>query len=298
MKQLNFSCDLPTLQAFVEGAGPTHGWDIPEAYEFVLREAQKLSWSPPSSDKKRLLVMIGDSTPHALGSNNPHNIDWRAELQALRAMDVRVHGVQALGRPEARAFYQELAAASGGHHIELDQFASIRDLILGVAYAENSMQQLGQFENEVRAGGRMSRSMLRMFDQLHGRGASAAAAVPDGLDAVPAGRFQVLDVDDNAAIKQFAQSRGLVFKAGRGFYEFTKSEKISVKKEIVLRKKTTGDFFTGPKAKQLLGITADSGKHRLKPTDLAEYVVFVQSTSYNRKLIGGTKFLYEVDAEK
>ena len=44
--------------------------------------------------------------------------------------------------------------------------------------------------------------------------------------------------------------------------------------------------------------TAESGKHRLKPADLPDYMVFVQSTSYNRKLIGGTKFLYEVDAEK
>ena len=160
------------------------------------------------------------------------------------------------------------------------------------------MAQLGQFENEVRAGGRMTRSMIAMFDKLHGRGASASAAAPAGLNAVPAGRFQVLDVDENMAIKQFALSRGLVFKVGRGFYQFTKSEKISLKKEIVLRSKATGDFFTGAKAKQLLGITADSGKHRLKPADLPEYMVFVQSTSYNRKLIGGTKFLYEVDADK
>ena len=34
---------------------------------------------------------------------------------------------------------------------------------------------------------------------------------------------------------------------------------------------------------------------RIKPTALDKYMVFVQSTSVNRKLIGNTKFLYEVE---
>jgi hypothetical protein len=33
---------------------------------------------------------------------------------------------------------------------------------------------------------------------------------------------------------------------------------------------------------------------RIKPSNLEKYVVFVQSTSANRKLMGGTRFLYEV----
>ena len=106
-----------------------------ECYEYVLREAQKLSWSPASSGKQRLLVMIGDANPHPLGSNNPHAIDWRSEARNLAARGVRVHAVHALGRPHSRAFYQELAATTGGHYLRLDQFSSIRDLILSVAYA-------------------------------------------------------------------------------------------------------------------------------------------------------------------
>jgi hypothetical protein len=34
---------------------------------------------------------------------------------------------------------------------------------------------------------------------------------------------------------------------------------------------------------------------RIKPSNLEKHVVFVQSTSANRKLIGGTRFLYEVE---
>lgn len=47
-------------------------------------------------------------------------------------------------------------------------------------------------------------------------------------------RFQVLDVDTKCDIRTFVQNNSLIFKTGRGFYEFTKPEKISDKKEVVL----------------------------------------------------------------
>ena len=56
----------------------------------------------------------------------------------------------------------------------------------------------------------------------------------EGLTAVNPARFQVLDVDERCDIKTFVQRNGLIFKTGRGFYEFTKAEKISDKKEVVL----------------------------------------------------------------
>jgi hypothetical protein len=43
----------------------------------------------------------------------------------------------------------------------------------------------------------------------------------------------------------------------------------------------------------MLGLPFDESA-RLAPTRLEEYRVFVQSTSYNRKLVGRTRFLYEV----
>ena len=55
-----------------------------------------------------------------------------------------------------------------------------------------------------------------------------------GLVAVNAARFQILDVDVRCDIRTFVQREGLIFKPGRGFYEFTKPEKISDKKEVVL----------------------------------------------------------------
>ena len=55
-----------------------------------------------------------------------------------------------------------------------------------------------------------------------------------GLVPVDPSRFQVLDVDERCDIRTYVQKNGLIFKPGRGFYEFTKPEKISDKKEVVL----------------------------------------------------------------
>src|SRR5262249_30058979 len=94
--------------------------------------------------------------------------------------------------------------------------------------------------------------------------------------------------------KKFVQDNGLNFKTGRGFYEFTKTETIQGYKEIVLMDRSTGDLFAGDKARELLGIPGGETV-RIGPASLAKYVVFVQSTSANRKLMRGTRFLYEVE---
>ena len=57
---------------------------------------------------------------------------------------------------------------------------------------------------------------------------------------------------------------------------------------------TVFQTFSGDKAREIAGIPIGVTA-RVKPEILKKYQVFVQSTSYNRKLIGGTKFLYEVE---
>mmetsp|Transcript_18347 Transcript_18347/g.27251 ORF Transcript_18347/g.27251 Transcript_18347/m.27251 type:complete len:341 (-) Transcript_18347:29-1051(-) len=295
MKKCNFSCDADILTKWVGDIGSTCGYDGDEAYEYVLRESQSLAWSPTCT--RRALVMIGDANPHTK-NNNKYNIDWKKEARNLSKMDVRIHGVHALGYKHSRAFYEQMAQLTGGLYLELSQFSSIRDLILGVAFAEDgNMEQLGAFEEEVQRGGRMNRAMRRVFSRLQNREEKADVAAPGGLTAVEAGRFQVLEVEEKVAIKVFAQSQGLIFKAGKGFYEFTKPEKISVKKEIVLQKKETGDFYSGDNARKLIAVSEETANRKIKPSDFDEYVVFVQSTSYNRNLMPGTKFLNEVDAD-
>jgi len=296
----NFSEDENTLCRFVENVGATGGGDADECYELVLREARtKLAWSPGSI---RSLVMIGDCNPH--GPNYPLNkqkINWRTECGQLKAEEIRIYAVQALNRKEATSFYREMASLTDGFHLRMDQFSSIVNFMMAICFREEGGETLDTYETEVKTGGKgMNRELHRLFDTLQGREATGTAedgepkARPDGLIPINPSRFQVLHVPNKCSIKEFVQSNSLIFRAGRGFYEFTKPEIISNKKEVVLIDKATGDMFTGQEAFDMIG-AGDS--KRIKPTAFDNWRVFVQSTSYNRVLVGGTGFLYEVDVE-
>lgn len=288
-KHLDLSSDINKICHFIETVEPTGGGDAPECYELVLHEAQSLAWSPSAT---KSFVLIGDDLPHP-PKQNPQNLNWREELEKLSNQGVTVYGVQALNRSHATPFYKELANQSGGFHITLDQFAYITDLFLAVCYQQDSTDKVQSYEQELIDSGRMSRGLNKIFNTLLNRESTVSYEAAD-LRTVEPGRFQVLEVDKDAPIKVFVQENGLNFKTGRGFYEFTKTETIQARKEIVLMDKNTGDLFEGVAAREMLGLP-EGTTLRIKPSNLEKYVVFVQSTSYNRKLINGTRFLYEVE---
>ncbi len=278
------------ITKFVEKVKATYGGDMPEAYELVLHEARSLKWSAAA---KKILVMIGDATPHG-PKQNPKKLDWKKEATALGKAGVQIYAVQALGRKGSTSFYKTMAKLSKGAHLELDQFSQITDLIMAIAYSQDTdVSKIDAYETEVRKAGRMNRSLTAAFDTLRKR-KPTKAATPKNLSSVAPGRFQVLDVDKDMPIQKFCKNEGLAFKPGRGFYEFTKTETIQGYKEVVLMDKASGDLFEGNKAKALLGMKPGV-TDRLAPAALDKYAVFVQSTSNNRKLIGGTRFLYEVE---
>jgi hypothetical protein len=288
-KHLDLSGDVATICNFVENVEPTGGGDAPECYELVLHEAQSLSWTPTNS---KTLVLIGDDIPHA-PAQTPQKLNWRQEVDKLAQMGIAVYGIQALNRSHATLFYKELAEKSGGFHLDLDQFSYITDLFLAVCYQQSSNEQLQAYEQEVVSQGRMNRGLNKMFDTMLKREGAAVYESAE-LRSVKPGRFQILDVDNEISIKAFVLENGLAFKTGRGFYEFTKTETIQGKKEIVLMERLTGDLFEGEAAREMLGLPMGETV-RLKPSNLEKYAVFVQSTSANRKLMGGTRFLYEVE---
>lgn len=287
-QHFNLSGDVDAICEFVSNVQPTGGGDAPECYELVLHEAQSFSWTPDSS---KTLVLIGDDIPHA-PAQTPQKLNWRKEADKLAELGVSIYGVQALNRSHATPFYKELAERGGGFHLNLDQFAYITDLFLAVCYQQSSDEQLQAYEQEIVDRGRMNRGLNQMFNTLMQREGTLTYAVAD-LRSVKPGRFQTLEVDRDISIKAFVLENGLTFKTGRGFYEFTKTETIQGKKEIILMDRSTGDLFEGEAAREMLGLPMGTTV-RIKPSNLEQYRVFVQSTSANRKLMGNTRFLYEV----
>ncbi|KAH7671516.1 von Willebrand factor type A, partial [Aphelenchoides avenae] len=106
-KHLPLTTNVNAIADFVENVQATFGGDAPEAYELVLHEAQNFAWM---NGWVHVLVLIGDDQPH--GKNDPQNekhLDWKEELDKLKAKNIVVHGVQALNRQYASSFYAECA---------------------------------------------------------------------------------------------------------------------------------------------------------------------------------------------
>ncbi len=296
-KYKGLSRNIHELCKFIREVENTGGGDLPECYELVLREAQNFDWS---LNAKKIFVLFADDVPHP--AHDPQNVryngkglDWRKEADALAKMGVVVYAVQCLSKgSHATSFYRELAERTGGYHFTLDQFSEVTDLIMAICYKQGDPARFQEWENEIIKSGRMTRSVDANFAKLSGR---SERSLPKSLDAVPLGRFQILDVENDVSIREFVESNDLIFQKGKGFYEFTKSELIQESKEVVLREKLTGDMFSGEKARRMIGLSVGE-RAKVKPVYFDEFDVFVQSTSYNRKLIGGTRFLYEVDLSR
>jgi hypothetical protein len=310
---------------FIRTAPDTNGGDTPECYELVLNRARSLHWR---SGHAKVLALIGDDVPH--GPSYPQNtqhLDWRNELGLLKEAGVHVYGVQALARSHATSFYQELAKLSDGVHLDLHQFGAIVDLIMAICYKQVSSEAVEAYEQEVKNAGRLTDSTGAVFDVLlcrpvrpihtspprssyspsprpaprspsTAKGGSVrvdvAAVDTTVLKPVHPSRFQVLEVAEATDIKGFVVENGLMFKKGRGFYEFTTPVEVQSYKEVILVCDTSGAMYSGPAARALLGLPSDKTV-KLKPGSLPGYTAFIQSTSVNRKLLAGTKFLYELD---
>lgn len=77
------------------------------------------------------------------------------------------------------------------------------------------------------------------------------------------------------------------YRTGSAYYELSKTELVQGNKQIMVLDNRNGKMYYGKNARQLLGIPDYDLK--VRPGDYSDFKVFVQSTSLNRKLIGGTQ---------
>lgn len=97
--------------------------------------------------------------------------------------------------------------------------------------------------------------------------------------------------DGDDRIDNFTHSMGHQYIVGRGFYQLTLAPvKVQVQKDIAIVEKKSGKVYTGKNARALLGlpdmtVTLRAGQN-------PDYDIFIQSTSLNRKLLLGSRYLY------
>jgi hypothetical protein len=112
------------------------------------------------------------------------------------------------------------------------------------------------------------------------------------LDDV-SGRYKSYAVTGESEIREFVENAtGKPYPIGRVFYQLSKTEKIQDHKQVLLQEKGKKALWGGAEARQILGLP-DAGEARVMPGNHANYDIFVQSTSTNRKLVRGTKVWVE-----
>ena len=296
----DFTSDKEKIKKFVNQNSPCGGGDAPECYELALHEASKLSWK---SDR-RALVMIGDEVPHQVGyryGSFVNNLDWKKETEALNAMDVKIYGVQALGRRSSTFFYDGISKMTGGIKLDLSQFQHIPTYINAIAY-----HQSGQLETYRASDPSFNTNfaLKNMFSKLSG-----GMGTIDSEKLELLSKFQVLKVetDGEMSIRDFVLNNGLTFSKGKGYYQLIErtsdgkanSEIIQADKEVLFVDKETGETIADTYwCREKLGVPYGS-KATVRPLSIPhimdKYEIFIQSNSVNRKLDPGVKFLYELD---
>ncbi len=94
---------------------------------------------------------------------------------------------------------------------------------------------------------------------------------------------------DPLVISKFCEKKFGAFEKGKNYYQLTESEKVQDYKQVVIQDNATGAFYRGwNAAKKLLGIPEFKGTVQIRPGNLGDFKVFIQSTSTNRKLVPGT----------
>jgi hypothetical protein len=101
--------------------------------------------------------------------------------------------------------------------------------------------------------------------------------------------------NDDVQIRDFVQAQGVTYTKGCAFYELSKTETVQDYKQIAVRDKNSGAVYSGFAARDLLGLP-HSGDAKVAPGAHGQYEIFVQSTSFNRKLKKGTNLMIWVGA--
>jgi len=297
---LDLTNNIDYIFNFINGVERTHGGDAPECYELVLHQARtNMMWG---SGRSKIIAMIGDDIPHEPHyPDNTLNIDWLNETGLIAEAGIKIYGIHAMPgcRIHSKPFYKKISEMTNGFYLTLDQFSTITNLIMAICYYQQGDDSIKSFYDKLENNNHLTRDIEETINTMRGKKTKTYKS-KDGLIRVFPGRFQIFDIENTQDIKTFIENKGVEFHKGRGFYELTKSVKVQQYKEIILVHKTSGDIFNGEQVRTLLNLnpqtTSGGITERLNQKHLMnDYLIFIQSTSYNRKLLSNTKFLYEVD---
>lgn len=105
-------------------------------------------------------------------------------------------------------------------------------------------------------------------------------------------KVKTFPVAAEADIRPFIEGKtGTAYEAGSVFYQLTKPETIQDTKKLLIKEKNGRAMYAGNEARTVLGLPVGQDC-RVKPGNHANFDLFVQSTSVNRKLVRGTTVVH------
>ncbi len=106
--------------------------------------------------------------------------------------------------------------------------------------------------------------------------------------------IRIIKSYNDANIKDVCSRNNIQYKNGNVYYEFLKAEKINNKKKIILMDKRNNDLFEGGCARDIMNISTNEDIDiNIKPGALPDFIIFIQSTSPNRKIIKNQRVIYK-----
>ena len=117
----------------------------------------------------------------------------------------------------------------------------------------------------------------------------SSSAIQSSLDELKPDQYHLLNVGKKAAIKDFIESWKIPFVPGAAYYQLTKPEKVQGYKQVCIQNKLNGKVYSGTNVRSMLGLP--DFEVAVSPATHPQYELFVQSQSFNRNLVPGTKLL-------
>lgn len=250
-----------------------------QLFDSVVKAIEILKAAPDATDEDvSFLVMVNTD-----GGNNAGSVSGPAMAKLINELQRSDRWTVVFRVPQGNARTLTSMGIDDGNIMEWELSSKGLE-----AATVASTQAMSQFYQGRAAGTKSTRSFYANLKNVTSEEVKAALVdVSTKVSLLP-----VAESEHEMQIRDFVEKRtGKALLKGAAFYQLVKSEdKVQATKKICIRDKKSNAIYYGEAARQMLGLPKYDDV-RLKPDDLGNFDVFIQSTSVNRKVQKGSQIL-------
>lgn len=238
---------------------------------------------PANADVAYLVMVLTDGEENK-SRNYPSHSSFAARVQELQGSDRWTFAFQLPGKYALQNFVQKTKIPEGNCRV-WDQTVK--------GFQEATKADNAATSNYFSSRSLGMNSVRTLYTDMANVSTNAVKQAVRQADDI-SGECEVITCTrDGQRICELIESKGKLYKAGCAYYQLVKTEDfVQPYKKLVLTKVGAPGMYCGTsEIRTLLGLPTDR-TIRIVPKDHAGYEIFVQSTSYTRKIPAGTKVIY------